>query len=147
MSLGRLLLVALAAASISMACQSLSFLPSSAADRINLRNDTTTDVAVHVNGGLVGMVGAGQRVDLSILGHGGPPFRIEALSRSGAVLFDFLISTTDYEQVRDGQATMSTGADPGCGWIEVRYGEVDPPGGAELPEAPVGVGAPGGVCP
>ena len=144
MNPGRLLIVALVAASISVGCQSLSFLPSTSSteDRIDLRNDTTTDVTVRVNGGLVGTVGAGQRVELPIVGYGGPPFRIEALSLSGAVLFEWLISASDYQAVRDGQASMSTGADPGCGWIEARYG--DP---ADMPEAPVGVQPPGGVCP
>ena len=142
MNPARLIVAVLVAASMAVGCQSLPFLPSSAADRINLRNDTGTQLAVRVNGGMVGMVGPGQRVDLSILGHGGPPFRIEAVSPSGAMLFDFLISPEDFEQVRKGESTMSSGSDPGCGWIEVRYG--DP---ANLPEAPVGVQPPSGVCP
>jgi hypothetical protein len=56
------------------------------------------------------------------------------------------ISPEDYEAVRDGQTTMSSGVAPGCGWIEARYG--DPPADAPAaPQAPVGVQAPGGVCP
>jgi hypothetical protein len=142
---GAALAVSLAAVAVVMAaCQSL--LPASAADRVFLSNDTTTDVAVHVNGGWVGTVGAGASFDVPIGGHGGPPFHIEARSRSGAVLWEMTISPDDYEQVRDGRSSFSSGVAPGCGWIEARYGEPGPDAPAAA-EAPVGVQAPGGVCP
>ena len=125
------------------ACQAL--IPS-AADQLTIENDTTARLTVHVNGGLVGAIEAGSRVDIPLGGHGGPPFRIEARSPGGNVLFDWSISAGDYQQVRDGNASMSTGVAPGCGWIEARYGKADP-AAPVAPEAPVGRAAPGGVCP
>ena len=133
---------AIGLAGLLAGCQAL--LPS-AADRLTIRNDTTTRLTIHVNGGLVGAIEAGSVDDIPLGGRGGPPFRIEARSAGGNVLFDWTISAGDYQQVRDGNASMSTGTAPGCGWIEARYGEADP--AAPIAEAPVGRAAPGGVCP
>ena len=129
-------------AAVVAGCQ--AFLPS-AADQVTIRNDTTTVVSIHVNGGVVGRIEAGSVEDIPLGGLGGPPFRIEARSQGGNVLFDWTISVRDVRQVRDGSASMSTGAAPGCGWIEARYGEPDP--AAPIAAAPVGRAAPGGVCP
>ena len=129
-------------ASAAAACQAL--LPS-AADRITIQNDTTARITVLVNGGLIGAIEAGSTVDVPLVGHGGPPFRVEARSPGGNVLFDWSISEEEYRQVRDGDVSMSTGTATGCGWIEARYGEADPAG--PVAEAPVGRAAPGGVCP
>jgi hypothetical protein len=137
--------VALVAAAVVGGCR--AFLPSNPGDHVQIRNDTTTDVAVHVNGAWVGTVAAGQHVDVPLGGHGGPPFRIEAKSRSGAVLFEMAISADDYQAVNEGRSAMGSGVAPGCGWIEVRYGKVDPADATAQVEAPVGVQAPGGVCP
>ena len=123
-------------------CQAL--LPS-AADTVILENDTTTVVTVHVNGAWVGTVEAGATADVSLQGRGGPPFRIEARSRGGNVLFDLTINADDYARVRDGSGSLSSGGAPGCGWIEARYGTPDP--AAPIAPAPVGRAAPGGVCP
>lgn len=136
----------LALVGVAILLSACDLLAPSPADRVYLENDTTTDVSVHVNGGFAATVPAGSAADVPIQGHGGPPFRIEARSRSGAVLFDMEISATDYQQVRDGQASMSSGVAPGCGWIEVNYGVADP-NAPVAPEAPVGRTAPGGVCP
>ena len=129
-------------AAIVSGCQALFPSP---ADRVTIQNDTTTLVTIHVNGGLVGTIEAGAMADIPLQGRGGPPFRIDARSRGGNLLFEWTISAEDYRQVRDGVASMSTGTAPGCGWIEARYGEADP--AAPIAEAPVGRAAPGGVCP
>lgn len=128
---------------IATGCQ--AFLPS-AADRITIQNDTTTRVTIHVNGGLVDALEAGATHHVSLAGHGGPPFRIEARSPGGNVLYELSISVEDYRQVRDGNTSMSTGGATGCGWIEGRYGDLDPAAPVP-PEAPVGRAVPGGVCP
>ena len=122
-----------------------SFLPSPA-DHVTIENATTTIVTVLVNGGLVGPIEAGSVVDIPLGNRGGPPFRIEARSRGGNVLFEWTISAEEYQQVRDGSVSMSTGTAPGCGWIEARYGKADP-ADPNVAEAPVGRAAPGGVCP
>ncbi len=124
-------------------CQAI--LPSRA-DRVTIQNDTTTPVTVHVNAGWVATIEAGAMADIPIRGHGGPPFRIEARSRGGQVLFEMSISADDYAAVRDGHGSMTSGIAPGCGWIEARYGQPDPAAPVP-PEAPVGRAAPGGVGP
>jgi hypothetical protein len=119
-------------------------LPVAAAeDRVQLRNETTTPVAVHVNGGWVGTYPAGAVVDVPIVGHGGPPFAVEVRSPSGALLTSVTLTAEDRRTVADGSTSMSSGGDVGCGWIEISYGGSMPPepnvGGARPPAA--------GVCP
>jgi hypothetical protein len=141
----RLRPVLLVALGLTVAAGCQAFLPSSA-DRVTIENDTTTRVTILVNGGLVHAIEAGATAQIALQGTGGPPFRIEARSPGGNVLFEMAISPEDYRNVRDGLTTMSTGAAPGCGWIEAHYGEPDP-AAPVIAEAPVGRAAPGGVCP
>jgi hypothetical protein len=129
-------------APVASACQALF---PSAADRVTIQNDTTTIVTVLVNGGLADRIEAGAIGVIQLQGRGGPPFRIEARSPGGNVLFEWTISEAEYGEVRDGNTTMSTGTAPGCGWIEARFGGADLEG--PIAEAPVGRAAPGGVCP
>lgn len=92
------------------------------ADRIALENRTDTPVAVHVNGGWVGTYPAGAVVNVPIRGHGGPPFRIEARSPSGAILSELTLSAQDAREVAEGRSSMSGGGAVPCGWIEWSYG-------------------------
>lgn len=115
------------------------------ADRIRLTNQTNIAVAVHVNGGWAGTYPPGAVADVPIRGHGGPPFRVEVRSPSGASLAELTISASDVTVVADGSTAMSTGSGVPCGWIELAYGEVPdqgPVGGGGVAPAP-----PTGPCP
>lgn len=102
------------------------------ADRMGLINRTDTPVSVHVNGGWAGTYAAGAVADVPIRGHGGPPFRIEVRSPSGAVLSEWTISPQDAASVADGTSSMSGGGAVPCGWIGFSYGDQpDQPPGAE----------------
>lgn len=110
------------------------------ADRIGLVNGTDTPVAVHVNGGWAGTYPPGAVANVSIRGHGGPPFRIEVRSPSGAMLSGVTISAQDAAGVAEGSSSMSVGGAVPCGWIELSYGEsadpVAPPVQPRVPPAP-----------
>ena len=113
----------------------------SPADRMGLINRTDTPVAVHVNGGWAGTYPPGAVAEVSIRGHGGPPFRIEVRSPSCAVLSEWTISAGDAASVADGTSSMSAGSAVPCGWIEFSYGDPpDQPGATPL-------GPPTGPCP
>jgi hypothetical protein len=127
-------------AALSLACT----VPLEPAERLRLSNDTTSPVAVYVNGGWVGTYQAGATVDVPIRGHGGPPFAIEVRSPSGMVLSGITLSAEDVRQVADGSMSMATGGAVPCGWIDLAYGDDAGPGGAD-PAAPKPTA--GGVCP
>ena len=134
--LGPALLVVTLAAAVLGCVPVASLTP---ADTIQLTNATTTAVAVHVNGGWAGTYPAGAVTDVPIVGHGGPPFTIEVRSPSGAILSSVTFSADDARGVAAGSGSMSTGGDVGCGWIEIRYGNVQGTlGGAAEPPAPDG---------
>lgn len=114
----------------------------SPADRIALENRTDTPVAVHVNGGWVGTYPAGAVVNVPIRGHGGPPFRIEVRSPSGAILYELTLSAGDALAVAEGQSSMTTGSAVPCGWIELSYGITVLEG-----REPVAPQSPTGPCP
>ena len=106
------------------------------ADRMGLINRTDTPVAVHVNGGWAGTYPPGAVAEVSIRGHGGPPFRIEVRSPSGAVLSEWTISAGDAASVADGTSSMSAGSAVPCGWIEFSYGDPPDQPGATPPAPP-----------
>jgi hypothetical protein len=127
-------------AALSLACT----VPLEPAERLRLSNDTTSPVAVYVNGGWVGTYEAGKTVDVPIRGHGGPPFDVEVRSPSGMVLSEITLTAEDVRQVADGSMSMATGGAVPCGWIDLAYGDDARPNDDD-PTAPKPTA--GGVCP
>lgn len=140
---GRLLRVAWVVVALVIVTACSPVITGDPTGHIRLGNETTTAVAVHVNGGWAGTYPAGAVVDVPIRGHGGPPFAIEIRSPSGAVLASVTFSASDVEGVRSGGGS-ATGSAVDCGWIDIGYGITDfaPPEGDGAVRPPAA-----GICP
>jgi hypothetical protein len=116
----RLAGVTIAAALVMTACQAIP----GPGPIILLRNETTTAVAIHVDGRWVGTYPAGVIIDVPVGPHGEPPVRIEARSPGGTTLIELTANASDLA------GTTGTGAVAGlpCGRIELAVGlDAQPP--------------------
>ena len=113
------------------------------ADRIAVRNATTANLTVVVNGAPVRLVSAETDQVVSLLGRAGPPYHIELLTPSGTSVMSFDITLADHREVVGGQVSSSVGGSTDCGWVEIAYGsDVFQP-----PDPMAAVPTAGGVCP
>lgn len=88
---------------------------------LRLENGTDIPLAVHVNDAWVGTYEAGRTVDVPIRAEA--PWRIEALSDSGAVLSALDASADDAARVIDGTRSLSATSDTPCGMIRITVGD------------------------
>jgi hypothetical protein len=122
----------LVAALLVSACASDADVPA-----LGFANETDVAVGVYVNGSWVGTYAAGtEGVGVPYGGRGGPPWRIEFRTPSGATIASWDLTGDDIAFVEGGAAGTGTLLDTPCGRIIAWVGQRGSGGPAPDPNVP-----------
>jgi hypothetical protein len=109
---------------------------------VHIDNMTNTRMEVHVNGTAAGDFGPGGSGDVSLGGHGAPPYQVTVHSPSGDNMMQIVLTAEDIKRIADTSGYLSAGTTGiPCGEIRLSMGRIDapapgPPGVDQMPACP-----------